>query len=136
MRTSASSALIMFGVCLLCATSSAQVKPQPKSVVLNGNAGEVSLVEINGRTYADLKAMVQVANGSAGFQGDRLILELRHKLACENPSRRGLATLFVDCAHRVNIAFPNGEQVLNVARFIQGLAEPLDEFVSFGEALA
>jgi hypothetical protein len=46
------------------------------------------------------------------------------------------SVLFVDRAHGINIAFPNGEQVLNVARFTQGLAERLDEFVGFGEALA
>src|SRR5262245_29393601 len=69
-------------------------------------------------------------------EGDRASLELRYKLACDDTPGRRSVGLFVDRAHRVNITFPNSEQVLYVARFRQGLAKRLDEVISFGEALA
>ena len=69
-------------------------------------------------------------------QGDGATLEMRDKITANDATRGGSVGLFVDCANRVDIALPNGEQLLDVGRFGQGFAERGDEFVSPGETLA
>jgi hypothetical protein len=48
--------------------------PHFQGLGLNGKPGQVSVVEINGRSYVDLEALARVANGSLGFK--KLVHEL------------------------------------------------------------
>ena len=43
--------------------------------------------------------------------------------------------MFVDGAHRIDIALPDGEQLLDVGRFSEGFAERRNEFIGPGETL-
>jgi len=61
-------------VLLLCALSSAQVKQEQRTVVVNGKSGNASSVQVNGRTFVDLEGIARIASGSLGFQGAQLTL--------------------------------------------------------------
>jgi hypothetical protein len=54
----------------------AEVNPQNRHLVVNGKAGDTTVVEINSRTYIDLETLVRIANGSLGFQGRQITLVL------------------------------------------------------------
>lgn len=54
----------------------AQVKPESRSFVLNGQSGEVSVIHINDRVYVDLMSLVRIANGSLSFHGNQITLVL------------------------------------------------------------
>jgi len=54
----------------------AQVNLQNRRLVVNGNTGDATVVEINSRTYIDLETLVRIANGSLGFQGRQITLVL------------------------------------------------------------
>jgi hypothetical protein len=49
---------------------------QNLTIVVNGRAGEATVVRMNGGTYVDLETLARIANGSVSFQGDRIILDL------------------------------------------------------------
>lgn len=54
----------------------AQVERQTQTLVVNGESGQTEVLQINGRTYVDLKALSDIANGSVGFTRDRIVLTL------------------------------------------------------------
>ncbi len=54
----------------------AQGQPQKRILVINGQSGEASLLEINGRCYIDLETLARIANGTLAFQGEQIILTL------------------------------------------------------------
>lgn len=54
----------------------AQVNPQNRRLVVNGTAGDTTVVEVNSRLYIDLETLVRIANGSLGFQGQQITLVL------------------------------------------------------------
>lgn len=55
---------------------SAQVKPQNKTLVVNGQAGHIGVVEIQGRQYVDLEMLARIGNGSLNFTENRIVLTL------------------------------------------------------------
>lgn len=54
----------------------AQGQPQKRTLVINGQSGEASLIEINGRSYIDLETLARIANGTLAFQGEQIVLTL------------------------------------------------------------
>ncbi len=58
------------------ATMSAQVKQPSRDFVINGRAGQVPVIEINGRVYVDLEALVHIADGRFDLQEGRMVLTL------------------------------------------------------------
>ena len=68
--------LLLLFVLLSCGRMPAQVNPQHRHLVVNGKAGDATVVDINSRTYIDLEALVRIANGSVGFQGRQVTLVL------------------------------------------------------------
>jgi hypothetical protein len=68
--------LILLSILLSSGVTLAQVNPQNRRLVVNGNTGDVTVVEINSRTYIDLETLVRIANGSLGFQGRQITLVL------------------------------------------------------------
>src|SRR5262245_9210637 len=69
-------------------------------------------------------------------QRDSATLEMRNKIVSNETSWRGAVGLPVDCAHRIDIALPNGEQLLDVGRFGQGFAERRNEIIGPRKTLA
>ena len=67
---------LLFMTLINCRVTSAQGSPQNRQLVVNGKAGEATVVQINGRTYVDLETLVRIANGSLSFQGTQISLVL------------------------------------------------------------
>jgi hypothetical protein len=61
---------------LLSGYTVAQRNQQSRTLVVNGQAADIAVVQINGREYIDLQALARAANGSVGFQGDQIMLTL------------------------------------------------------------
>jgi len=61
---------------LLGGVAWAQVKQESRTLVVNGQAGDAAVVQINGRTYVDLENLARIANGSLGFRGNQITLTL------------------------------------------------------------
>ena len=68
--------LLLLLILLSREVTPAQVNPQNRRLVVNGKAGDATVIEINNRTYIDLETLVRIANGSLGFQGRQITLVL------------------------------------------------------------
>jgi hypothetical protein len=49
---------------------------QTRILVLNGQLGQVTVVQMNGRSYVDLETLARVANGTLSFSGNQITLTL------------------------------------------------------------
>lgn len=77
MRNSLCRTLLSLPVLLLASGIAwAQAQPQTWSLVINGQAGQAQVVEINGRAYVDLAMLAQIASGSVQFKDKGIILTL------------------------------------------------------------
>jgi hypothetical protein len=54
----------------------AQVEHQTRTLLVNGHSGQASVIQDNGRTYADLASLAQIANGSLSFTANGIELTL------------------------------------------------------------
>lgn len=45
-------------------------------LIVNGQSSQVAVLQINGRSYADLEALARAVNGSLAFNGDQIALAL------------------------------------------------------------
>lgn len=57
-------------------TAASAAGAQSRSVVVNGNTGNVQVVQVGGKEYIDLRALVQITQGSLSFQGNQVIITL------------------------------------------------------------
>jgi hypothetical protein len=67
---------LMLAVLLLMAGFSVSQTAQNRTLIVNGQSGQVAVLQIEGRSFVDLAALAQIANGSLGFQGNRITLTL------------------------------------------------------------
>jgi hypothetical protein len=49
---------------------------QMRTLVVNGQSGEASVVEAGGHTYVDLEALTSIASGSLAFHDDQIVLTI------------------------------------------------------------
>lgn len=61
---------------LFCVTTVAQTDQQKRTLVVNGQSGDATIVQINGRSYIALETLARIANGSLSFQGNRIVLTI------------------------------------------------------------
>lgn len=47
-----------------------------RSLAVNGHKGNAEVVELGGRDYIDMNALVQITQGTLSFQGDQIVLTL------------------------------------------------------------
>lgn len=66
--------LIMLLIVPMLALS--QAAQETRILIVNGQSGQVTVVQANGRSYVDLEALARVANGSLGFSGNQITLTL------------------------------------------------------------
>jgi hypothetical protein len=64
---------LLLSVPVLALPRAAQVS---RTLIVNGQAAQVNVVQINGRSYADLEALAQAANGLLAIQGNQIMLTL------------------------------------------------------------
>jgi hypothetical protein len=53
-----------------------QAVQQSRTLIVNGQPGQVKVTEIDGRSYVDLESLVRIANGTLGFRGNQITLTL------------------------------------------------------------
>ena len=50
--------------------------PQNRTLVLTGHTGELSVMEMGGRSYVDIEALTRFVNGSLSYRGNQIVLTL------------------------------------------------------------
>jgi len=95
---------VIFLICLFGRNTLAQVKPETRTVVVNGQSGEAAVARINNRTYIDLENLTRIAHGSMGFDGNQIALVFPSSTASasattpevnESPVPKGLSRGFM-----------------------------------------
>jgi hypothetical protein len=76
MRDRLLTASLMLVVFLLSGLAVSQTVQQNRTLVVNGQSGQVAVMQINGRSFVDLEALAQLASGSLGFRGNQILLTL------------------------------------------------------------
>jgi hypothetical protein len=59
---------------ILLGVAASQSSHSSRSLSINGHTGDVTVYQIDGRTYVDLESLVRTGNGSMSFKGDRITL--------------------------------------------------------------
>ena len=54
---------------------SQDVRPS-RTLILNGQSGKVTVMDVEGRSYVDLESLARIANGTLGFSGNQITLTL------------------------------------------------------------
>lgn len=69
--------IVTIAALALCSTMAVSgTGTQTRSVVINGNSGNIQIVQVGGKEYIDVKALVQITQGTLSFQGNQIILNL------------------------------------------------------------
>jgi len=76
LQRSSSAPLILLLLLIVPVLALSQAAQETRILVVNGQLGQVTVVQVNGRSYVDLEALAQVANGSVGFSGNKITLTL------------------------------------------------------------
>jgi hypothetical protein len=77
MRPRQSFAWMLAGVVLAAAgIALAQDPNQNRTLIVNGQSENVTVIQVNGRSYVDLEALTRAANGSLSFSGNQIALTL------------------------------------------------------------
>lgn len=76
LQRSSSAPLILLLLLIAPVLALSQAAQETRILVVNGQLGQVTVVQVNGRSYVDLEALAQVANGSVGFNGNKITLTL------------------------------------------------------------
>jgi hypothetical protein len=77
MKTRVLSVSLALGAFLTMAQLAAsQAVEQKRMLVINGQSGQVAVLQLNGRSFVDLEALAQIANGTLGFRGEQIVLTL------------------------------------------------------------
>ena len=75
-KRSSSAQLILVGILIVPALALSQAAQQSRTLTVNGQPGQVAVVQMNGHSYVDLEALARVANGSLSFNGNQITLTL------------------------------------------------------------
>jgi hypothetical protein len=68
--------LVLTMILVLPLLALCQAAQQNRILVVNGQLGQVTVVQMNGRSYVDLETLARVANGSLSFSGNQITLTL------------------------------------------------------------
>ncbi len=68
--------LILLGLLIVPGFALSQAVQQSRTLVVNGQSGQVKAMEVDGRWYVDLESLARIANGTLGFSGNRITLTL------------------------------------------------------------
>jgi hypothetical protein len=75
-RGSSGVPLVLVMLLIVPALALSQAAQETRTLIVNGQSGQVTVVQVNGRSYVDLEALARVANGSLGFKGNQITLTL------------------------------------------------------------
>ena len=68
--------LILLGLLIVPGFARSQAAPQSRTLVVNGQSGQVRVMEVDGRWYVNLESLARIANGTVGFSGKQITLTL------------------------------------------------------------
>lgn len=80
---------------------SAQSAPHPQTLVVNGQAGKTTVVQVNGRSFVDVEALAQIANGTVAFKDNQITLNVPASASAGTagqPSPPGFSKEFLSAA--------------------------------------
>src|ERR1700756_759488 len=75
---------------IVLGVAASQSSHSSRSLTINGHTGNVTVYQIDGRTYVDLESLVRTGNGSMSFKGDQITLSFPapdHDLAASDGKR-------------------------------------------------
>jgi len=75
MKRGPESILLVVLTALLSSITLGQSKPQPRTVIVNGQSGQADLIDQNGRLFVDVLALASIGKGSVSFSGPGIVLE-------------------------------------------------------------
>src|ERR1700747_868218 len=111
---------------------SAQSAPHPQTLVVNGQAGKTTVVQVNGRSYVDVEALAQIANGTVAFKDNQLTLPVPSSApgsgTTGQPSPPGFSKEFLSAAIESIAAVR--EWRIGIATAIQNSISVTDSWVS------
>jgi hypothetical protein len=84
MRSNSYMTLTVHLLLSMAAATQAQVQQQSRTLVVNGQTGEATVVQLDGRTYIDMESLVRIAKGSVSFRGNQIALTLPSDNASAN----------------------------------------------------
>ncbi len=58
------------------ARAQSQNPAQPQTLIVNGQSGQASVVQMNGRSYVDVDSLARIANGSVAYKSNQITLTL------------------------------------------------------------
>jgi hypothetical protein len=68
--------LILLVLVIVPGLALSQALRQSRTLVLNGQSGQVKVMEVDGRSYVELESLARIANGTLGFSGNQITLTL------------------------------------------------------------
>ena len=71
-------------VCLFPPMILAQAEEQLRTLAINGQIGEVGLLQMNNKMYIDLQRLAQIAKGAISYEGNRIVADVP---CASSPSR-------------------------------------------------
>src|SRR5208337_1624729 len=66
----------IFALLITSVIALGQAQSQTATVVVNGQSGTAPVIRNNGRTYVDVGALAQIAQGSLSFSGKQIVLTI------------------------------------------------------------
>jgi hypothetical protein len=75
--------------------AAAQAQPESRQFTINGHTGQANVVRISGHSYVDLEALARIANGSLGFRGNHILLNVPTSSAPATRQPVGLSREFM-----------------------------------------
>ena len=113
MRKRNSLAPLLFTILLvLPVLALSQAAQETRTLIVNGQSGQVAVVQVNGRSYVDLEALARIGNGSLGFNGNQITLTLPgaasspaapSQRASSSPRLPGLSRGLSESGHRSHV---------------------------------
>src|SRR3954470_15719134 len=61
-------------ILIFSAVSLAQNKLETRTLVINGQSGEITIFQVDGHQFVDLATLVRLGNGTVTFQGNTILL--------------------------------------------------------------
>jgi len=66
----------IFILSIVSTVTSAQVREEARNLVVNDLSGKVVVMEVGGKTYVDLKRLIEIAHGSVEYRGNQIVVSL------------------------------------------------------------
>jgi hypothetical protein len=75
-KRSSSAPLILVVLLIVPALALSHAAQESRTLTVDGQPGQVAVVQLNGHSYVDLEALARVVNGSLSFNGNQITLTL------------------------------------------------------------